>query len=94
VQGVSAFGIIDTAADIIIIGGNLFWKVASVACLKNRNLKPAEKVPRAYDQLPFTLDGRMELVITFGGKEIATQVYTSKWMLQTSYFYLKGFVDY
>ena len=27
-QGVSAYGIIDTTADIIIIGGNLFQKVA------------------------------------------------------------------
>ena len=31
VQGVSAYGIVDTAADIAIIGGRLFHKVASVA---------------------------------------------------------------
>ena len=81
VQGVPAYGIIDTAADITIIGGNLFRKVASVAQLKKKNLKPADKVPRNYDQRPFKLDGRMELVITFGEKEISTQVYI-KWMLQ------------
>ena len=74
VQGVPAYGIIDTAADITIIGGNLFQKVASVARLK-KNLKPADKVPRNYDQRPFKLDGCMELVITFGKKEISTQVY-------------------
>ena len=62
-------------ADITNISGDLFWKVASVACLKKKNLKPADKVPRAYDQRPFTLDGRMELVITFGEMEISTPVY-------------------
>ena len=34
VQGVPVVGIIDTAADITIIGGTLFWKVESVARLK------------------------------------------------------------
>ena len=75
VQGVPAYGIVDTAADITIIGGKLFKKVASVARLKKKNLKPADKIPRAYDQRPFSLDGRMELVLTFGEKEISTQVY-------------------
>ena len=52
-QGVPAYGIIDTAADITIIGGNLFRKLASVACLKKKSLKPADKIPRTYDQRPF-----------------------------------------
>ena len=91
VQGVPAYGIVDTAADITIIGGDLFRKVASVARLKkkNLNLKPADKVPRAYDQRLFTLDGRMELVITFYEKEISLN-----WMLQTNYCCLREFVDY
>ena len=38
VLGVPAYGIVDTAADITIIGGRLFHKVASVARLKKRNL--------------------------------------------------------
>ena len=42
VQGVPAYGIVDTAADITIIGGSLFRKVATVARLKKRNLKPAD----------------------------------------------------
>ena len=75
VQGVPAYGIVDTAAVITIIGGKLFKKVASVARLKKKNLKPADKIPRAYDQHPFNLDGRMELVLTFGEKEISKQVY-------------------
>lgn len=31
VQGVPAYGLIDTGADITIIGGSLFQKVATVA---------------------------------------------------------------
>ena len=37
VQGVLAYGIMDTAVDIPIIEGNLFQKVASVACLNKKN---------------------------------------------------------
>ena len=65
VQGVPAFGIIDSGADITIIGGNLFRKVATVARLKNKDFKKADKTPRAYDQQPFTLHGRMDLDISF-----------------------------
>ena len=74
-QGVPAYGIIDTAADITIIGGNLFRKVASVARFKKKNRKPVDKIPKNYDRRPFKLDGCMELVITFGEKEILTQIH-------------------
>jgi len=70
-----AYGIVDTAADITIIEGKLFRKVvASVARLKNWNLIPPDKTPRNYDQRPFKLDGRMEVMIAFGDKEMSTQV--------------------
>ena len=75
IQGVPVYGIIDTAADITIIGDQLFRKVASVARLKKKHLKPADKTPRNYDQRPFRLDGRMELNIAFGDKEMTTSVY-------------------
>ena len=99
VQGVPAYGIVDTAADITIIGGNLFRTVASVARLKKKNLKPADKIPRVYDQRPFTLDGRMELVITFGEKEISTQVYmkvdaADQLLLSEGVSRLLGIVEY
>ena len=77
-QGVPAYGIVDTAANIMIIGGKIFKKVASVACLKKKNLKPADKIPRAYDQRPFSLDGRMELVLTFGERNINTGVHKGR----------------
>ena len=75
VQGVPAVGIVDTAADITIMGGSLFKKVASVARLRKRDFKSADKVPHGYDQRPFQLNGRMDLDITFGDKTMKTAVY-------------------
>ena len=75
VQGVPAFGIIDTGADITIIGGKLFKRVATIARLKKRDFKRADKTPRAYDQKPFSLDGRMDLDISFGERTMCTPVY-------------------
>lgn len=75
VQGVPAFGIIDSGADITIIGGTLFRKVATVARLRKRDFKKADKTPRAYDQQPFSLDGRMDLDISFGDLTMCTPVY-------------------
>ena len=49
VEGVPVFGLIDTGADITIIGGTLFKQVASAARLKKKNFKPADKTPRSYD---------------------------------------------
>ena len=40
IQGVLVVGIIDTAAGIIIIGENLFRKVASIVKLKKKIFKP------------------------------------------------------
>lgn len=74
-QGVPVYGIIDSGADISIIGGDLFRKVASVAHLKKRDFKKADKVPKTYDQKPFALDGRMDLDVTFEGKTMCTPIY-------------------
>ena len=75
VQDVPAIGIVDTAADITIMGGKLFQKVASAAKLKKKNFKPSGITPRTYDQKPFTLDGRMELDMEFNDKRMKTTVY-------------------
>ena len=75
IQGVPVIGIIDTAADITIMGGSLFQKVASVAKLKKKNFKPPDVTPHGYDQRPFKLDGRMELEVEFGDKTMKTVVY-------------------
>ena len=52
IQGIPAYGLIDSGADITIIGGALFKKVATIARLKRRDLRPADKVPWTYDQRP------------------------------------------
>ena len=57
IQGTPAYGLIDTGADITIIGGKLFKKVATVARLKKWNFKKADKTPQTYDQKIFQLDG-------------------------------------
>ena len=75
VQGVPMFGIIDSGADITIIGGGLFRKVATVARLKKKDLKKPDRTPRTYDQRPFQLDGLMDLDLTFGDKTMRTPVY-------------------
>ena len=75
IQGVPAYDLIDSGADISIMGGTLFRKVATAAHLKKRDLKRPDKTPRNYDQTPFTLDGRMDLDICFGDKTMCTLVY-------------------
>lgn len=68
IQGVPAYSINDTAANITIMGGQLFCKVAIVAHLKKK-CKRADKRSRNYDQHPFRLDGCMDLTIAFGDKK-------------------------
>ena len=74
-KGVPAYGIVDTGADITIIGGELFKKVAAVARLKKKDFKEADKTPRNYDWQPFSLDGRMDLDVIFNDTAIKTPVY-------------------
>ena len=47
VQGVPAYGIIDSGADTTIIGGSLLRKVATVACLIN-NTKNSRRQTRCH----------------------------------------------
>lgn len=75
IQGVPTDGIVDTGADITIIGDGLFRKVAATARLKRRDLKRADRVPKTYDQWPFVLDGRMDLDISFQDVAVRTPVY-------------------
>ena len=76
-QGVPVYGIIDSGADISIIGGDLLRCVASAAHLKKHDFKSADKFPRTYDQKPFSLDGRMDLDVTFDGQTMRTPIYVT-----------------
>ena len=75
VEGVPAYGIVDSAADITIMGSDLFKKVASVCRLKKRDFKSPDTTPRTYDQKPFTLHGRIDLDLTFGDTTMKTPIY-------------------
>ena len=70
IQGVPVYGILDTGADITIIGGKLFKLIATKATprLKKKDLQQPDKVPRNYDGNTFTLDGKMDLKVSFQGK--------------------------
>ena len=57
------------------MGGALFKKVAAVARFKKRDLKRPDKTPRNYDHTPFTLDGRIDMDLSFDGKTMRTPVY-------------------
>ena len=46
-----------------------------MAKLKRKNFQKSDKTPRSYDMRVFTLDGRMDLDITFEDRTINTPVY-------------------
>ena len=50
VGGVPAQGVIDSGADITIMGGDLFRRVAAAAQLRRSSLKKPDRVPRTYDR--------------------------------------------
>ena len=58
IQGFSTDGIIDSGANITIMNGDLFKKLAAAAHLKKTDLKPADKSPHAYNRqpLPWTVE--------------------------------------
>ena len=55
--------IIDTGADIVILGGELFKKVATTARLRKKNFHKPDHTPHTYDHKPFQLHGKMELEV-------------------------------
>ncbi len=75
IGGVPLDGVVDTAADITIVGAEAFKRIAFVAKLRRRDFKPADKTPRTYDQKAFHLDGRVELDVTFQEHTMKTTVY-------------------
>ena len=75
VQGVLSQGIIDSGADITIMGASLFQKVAAANRIKKRYFHKPEKVLHIYDQRTFTLHGYLNLDVAFGDKTIETRVY-------------------
>ena len=75
VQNVPVYGFVDTGADITILGGKVFQKVAALAKLKKKDFKPCDKTACNYDGKLLHLDGKMHLNITFGGHTMSTPIY-------------------
>ena len=75
IAGVPAVGLVDTGADITIMGSELFKKVATVAGLEKQQFKPMDKQPHTYDRCQFKLDGQLDLDVSFNNKAMHTPVY-------------------
>ena len=75
IHGVPVVGLVDTGADISIMGREVFRKVAAVARLRKKNFKKPDKTPYGYNQQPFRVDGKMDMDITFNDITITTPVY-------------------
>ena len=75
IQGVPTSGIIDTGADITIMGGELFKKISNIVRLKKKDFKKPDRIPHAYDHKEFKLHGRMDLEISFDDKVVKTPIY-------------------
>lgn len=74
-RGVPANGVVDTGADITIMGPELFAGVAAAAKLRKRNFQKPDKVPRTCNWKTFRLDGCMDMDISFADKTMRTTVY-------------------
>ena len=57
IQGVPADGVINTGADITIMGQELFARVTAAAKLRKKNFQKPDKVPQTYDQRTYNRDG-------------------------------------
>ena len=75
IAGVPAQGLVDTGADITIMGQELFKKVTFVAGITKKQFKAADKLPFTYDRHQFQLDGYLNLDITFDQRVMRTPVY-------------------
>ena len=69
------YGVIDSGLDIMIMCGTLLHKVAVVAKLHKKDLKPLDKTPCGYDWQPFKPHEKIDLTISFEGKVLTTLVY-------------------
>ena len=75
VQCVPTYEIVDSAADITIMGGNAFEQVIAAAKLKKKDFNPLDQVPHNYDHRPFNLDGWVNLDVEFLDKVMNTPIY-------------------
>ena len=75
VEGFPVVGLIDTGSDITIMRGDQFYNMVKGANLDIQQLKPTEQKACTYDQKPITLEGLMDVKITFGDKTVVSTVF-------------------
>ena len=86
VGGVPMKDVVDSGSNITILGGEMFKKVASVACLRKKDFQPPDKTLRNYNQQSFTIDGRIDIDVAFQDKIMKTAVYVKRrWMCLRTY---------
>ena len=68
-------GVVDTGADITIIGAEVFKRIAAVANLRKSDFKPPNKTRCTYKQMTFHIDSRVDLDVTFQGRTMKTPIY-------------------
>ena len=73
--GVPVTGIIDTGSDITIISGDMFKTVIAKAGLKKEEFKTADKQAFTYNKQRISLDGQIDVDISFGDKQVHTTIY-------------------
>ena len=72
IEGVPARGVIDSGSDITVMGGDMFRYAAMIMRLRKSQFRKPVRVPRAYN---VSLDGIMDLDITFNGVTMKTPIY-------------------
>ena len=95
-------GVVDTGADVTIMGGEMFKRVVQgILQPHKRDFKPADKTPHNYDWKPFRLDGWLELDVTFQDCTMKTTIYIKvddpepePLLLSEGVCHLLGFVTY
>ncbi len=75
VTGVPIHGIVDSGADITILGGEIFKRVADVVKLRKKDFKPPDRTPHNYNRQPFHLDRHVDLEVAFQDKTMKNPVY-------------------
>ena len=75
IEGVPVMGIIDTGSDITIISGDMFKTVIAKAGLKKEEFKTTNKQAFTYNKQQNTLDGQMDVDISFEDKQVHTTIY-------------------
>ena len=75
IEGVPVTGLIDTGLDITIVRGDLLYHITSTAGLEASKIRSMDQRTCTYDQKPITLDGKIDLNISFGENTLCTTVY-------------------